>query len=87
MATYLPRKRFAECVVCRTTVIFPRLSEKRAQTEPTIFGITDSGQVFLNRKSVVNRPALDGMRLKEFFARFSYQSVWSATDQRNSHIF
>jgi hypothetical protein len=72
MATSSRRKRFTECVVCRTTQIFPGLSENRDLGESGDFRHCPvCGQGFSTIDTAVNGPTSDHQRLEEFFARFS----------------
>jgi hypothetical protein len=72
MAAFSPGKRFTECPVCRTTPIFPGLSENNGTLETNgVHRCPVCGQGFSTTETVVNGPTSDDQRLEEFFARFS----------------
>ena len=71
MAASSSRKRFSECVVCQTTLIFPGLSEQDKATANDFRQCPVCGQGFSTTETAVNGPTCDDQRLEEFFARFS----------------
>jgi hypothetical protein len=66
------RKRFTECVVCRTTVIFPGLpGNKNAGETNDVRHCPVCGYGFSVTEIAVSGQSFDDKQLEEFFAQFS----------------